>query len=130
MRQSLRCRGSGHKCAGQELAAQSCRTRTLAIAVGGEGDWKAQSRDGGSRQSAAVEAGLKQGFAGWSGHGCGRGRWLRASLGGGKCKVAFWLTPSPAYIEPTWAAEGSLGTFRWFREFGQLAFLHFKNFKL
>ena len=36
------------KCAGQELAAQSCRTRTLAIVVGGEGDWKAQSRDGGS----------------------------------------------------------------------------------
>ena len=28
--------------------------------------------DGGSSQSAAVEAGLKQGFAGWSGHGCGR----------------------------------------------------------
>ena len=28
--------------------------------------------DGGSSQSAAVEVGLKQGFAGWSGHGCGR----------------------------------------------------------
>ena len=28
--------------------------------------------DGGSSQSEAVEAGLKQGFAGWSGHGCGR----------------------------------------------------------
>ena len=28
--------------------------------------------DGGCSQSAAVEAGLKQGSAGWSGHGCGR----------------------------------------------------------
>ena len=83
---------------------------------------------------------------GGAGHGCGRGRWLRASLwgqgtaatglelrarlGGGECKVAFWLTPSPAYIEPTWAAEGSFGTLRWFSEFGLLAFLHFKNFNL
>ena len=30
-----------------------------------------------------------------------------ARLGGGECKVAFWLTPSPAYIELTWAAERS-----------------------
>ena len=33
------------------------------------------SGDGGSNQSAAVEAGLKQGSAGWSGHGCGNS-WL------------------------------------------------------
>ena len=33
---------------------------------------------------------------------------LRARLGGGECKVTFWLTPSPAYIEPIWAPEGSL----------------------
>ena len=37
------------------------------------------SGDGGSNQSAAVEAGLKQGSAGWSGHGCGR-TGLRARL--------------------------------------------------
>ena len=30
------------------------------------------SSDGGSNQSAAIEAGLKKGSAGWSGHGCGR----------------------------------------------------------
>ena len=30
------------------------------------------SGDGGSNQSAAVEAGLKQGSTGWSGHSCGR----------------------------------------------------------
>ena len=30
------------------------------------------SGDGGNNQSAAVEAGLKQGSAGWLGHGCGR----------------------------------------------------------
>ena len=33
------------------------------------------SGDGGSNQSAAVEAGLKQGSVGWSGHGCGNS-WL------------------------------------------------------
>ena len=37
------------------------------------------SGDGGSNQSAAVEAGLKQGSAGWLGHGCGR-TGLRARL--------------------------------------------------
>ena len=87
------------------------------------------SGDGSSNQSAAVGAGLKQGSAGWSGHGCGRTElkarlyWeLQGTLGWGEYKVAFWLTPSPAYIAPTWAAEGSLGTFRWFSEFGLLAF--------
>ena len=30
------------------VKAQSCRTQTLAIAVGGEGKWRAQSRDGGN----------------------------------------------------------------------------------
>ena len=33
---------------------------------------------------------------------------LRARLGGGECEVAFWKTPSPVYIEPTWAAEKPL----------------------
>ena len=70
------------------------------------------SGDGGSNQSAAVLAGLKQGSAGWSGHGCGR-TGTQGTAGRGECKVAFWLTPSPAYIEPTWAAEGSLGHFRY-----------------
>ena len=79
------------------------------------------SGDGGRNQSAAVEAGLTQGSAGWSGHGCGR-TGTQGTAGRGECKVAFWLTPSPAYIAPTWVAEGSLGTFRWFSEFGLLAF--------
>ena len=75
MRQSLGCRGFRHKCAGQELAAQSFRTRTLAIAVGGEGDWKAQSRDGGSeglhwwRWSRLRQRKMAQGFAGGGGEG-------------------------------------------------------------
>ena len=106
MRQSLGCRDSRHKCVGQELAAQSCRTRTLAMTVGGEGDWKTHSRVGGSEGLYWWRWELKQGFAGWSGHGCGR-TGTQARLGGGECKVAFWLTPSPTYIEPTWSAEGS-----------------------
>ena len=74
----LRCKSSGHKCAGQELAAQSCRTRTLAIVVGREGDWKAQSRDGGSeglhwwRWSRLRQRKMAQGFAGGGGGGGGK----------------------------------------------------------
>ena len=64
------------------------------------------SGEGGSYQSAAVEAGLKQGSAGTRLRA--RLRWeLQGTLGGGECKVTFWLTPSPAYIEPLWAAEES-----------------------
>ena len=42
--------------------------------------------------TAAVNA-----CTGGAGHGCGRGRWLRASLGGEECEVAFW-TPPQVYI--------------------------------
>ena len=86
---------SGHKCAGQELAAQSCRTRTLAIVVGGEGDWKAQSRDGGSeglhwwRWSRLRQMKMAQGFA----------------VGGRNVKWPFGHPPG-LYKHPK-AAEGS-----------------------
>ena len=64
------------------------------------------SGEGGSNQLAAVEAGLKQGSAGTGLRA--RLRWeLQGTLGGGECKVAFWLIPSPTYIEPIWAAEES-----------------------
>ena len=78
------------------------------MAVGGEGDWNASSRDGGSEGLHWWRWELKQGFAGTG---------LRARLGGGEYKVAFWLTTPPpppppppplAYIEPIWAAEESL----------------------
>ena len=32
---------------------------------------------------------------------------LQGTLGGGECKVTFWLPPSPAYIEAFGAAEES-----------------------
>ena len=73
-----------------------------------------------------------------SGHGYGRGKWLKASLGGGgECEVVIWLTPSPAYIEPPWAAERSfLRLFATPSEFGPFGFpvvpknvkLHNKNY--
>ena len=96
MRQSLGCRGSGHKCAGQELAAKSCRTRTLAIAVGGEGDWKAQSRDDSS-----------EGLHWWR---WSRRRQRKIAQGGGggeECEVAFWTTTPPGLYKLVTAAEGS-----------------------
>ena len=94
---------SGHKYAGQELVAQSCRTRTLAIVVGGEGDWKAQRRDGGSeglhwwRWSRLRQRKMAQGFAGRGGGGGGGG--------GGNVKWPFGHPPG-LYKHPT-AAEGS-----------------------
>ena len=84
-----------------------------------------------ARQAAAVKAG-----SGGTGHGYCRGKWLRASLGG-ECEVVIWLTPSPAYIEPPWAAERSLlRLFATPSEFGPFGFpvvpknvkLHNKNY--
>ena len=59
-------------------------------------------------QSAAAELDSSRASLGARGTAAA-GLGLRARLGGGKCEVAFWQTPSPVYIEPTWAAEGSLG---------------------
>ena len=51
----------------------------------------------GARRAAAVTLGLRA-----------RLRWeLQGTLGGEKCKVTFWLPPSPAYIEAFGAAEES-----------------------
>ena len=70
-----------------------------------------------ARQAAAVKAG-----SGGTRHGYGRGKWLRASLGG-KCEVVIWLTPSPAYIEPPWAAKRSfMRLFATPSEFGPFGF--------
>ena len=92
------------------------------MVVGGEGDWKAPSRDGGSEGLHWWRWELKQGFAGSSGHGCGRTglrarlHWeLQFTLGGGEYEVACCPTPSPAYINFVTAAEGSLPPiFRYF----------------
>ena len=62
----------------------------------------------------------------WGGGGCRRTQGLAAAgagissrasleaqgtLGRGEYEVACWPTPSPAYIEPIWAAEESLCPF-------------------
>ena len=91
------------------------------------------SGEGGSYQSAAVEAGLKQGSAGTGLRA--RLRWeFQGTLGGGECKVTFWLTPTPAYIEPLWTAEeSSLTIFSLALQISaQMVVLYFKkkNFKI
>ena len=113
MRQSLGCRDSRHKCAGQELAAQSCRTRTLAMAVGGEGDWKAQSRDGGSEGLNWWRWELKQGFAGSSGHG-----WEGENVNG------ILANPLPCLYRNSMGSQRVFSApFHWSSEIGPAAFL-------
>ena len=88
------------------------------------------SGESGSYQSAAVEAGLKQGSAGTGLRA--RLRWeLQGTLGGGECKVTFWLTPSPAYIEAFGAAEESQLVFSLtLRIHAQMVFCISKKFKI
>ena len=115
---------------------------------GSDEGWEGQAIA--TRQAAAVKAG-----SGGTGHGYCRGKWLRASLGvraplrqrkmaqsfigggEGKCEVVIWLTPSPAYIEPPWAAERLfLRLFATPNQFGPFGFpvvpknvkLHNKNY--
>ena len=82
------------------------------------GDSGHDSDEGWKGQGTAAEAG------GGSRTGLrARLHWeLQSPLGGGEYKVAFWLSPSPAYIEPAWAAEGSF--MRLFAGLAKLACWH------
>ena len=58
-------------------------------------------------------------------------RWVvRARLGGGKCKSGILANPPCLYRRCTAAEESSLPFFAKLSEFGLLAFLHSKNFKI
>ena len=94
-------------------------TAAIAGSDDANGDSSHYSDEGWKGQGTAAEAGggSRTGFR-------ARQHWeLQGRLGGGECKVAFWLAPSPAYIEPTWAAEESF--LRLFAGLAKLALLAF-----
>ena len=86
---------------------------------------------------------LSQRYSGWdaealvtaaeldSGDGSNDSRWeTQGYVGRWKCEVAIWLTLPCLYRRCTATEESSLPVFAKLSEFGLLAFLHSKNFKI